>query len=153
MAGYLDLGGFKSRTLMPATEVDALEKAAPGWLLQKLETVSRVDIDPKLRKRYDAPFDVVTCPEAVKAWLEQIVTELAYVRLGVDPNDMQFQSVSRIAERAHLAIAEAANAVDGLYDLPLRDSEKATGITKGAPRGYAEPGPYHWLDVQREALE
>lgn len=152
MAGYLDVVGFTARTVMPSKEVEALEKAAPGWLLQQSESLSRVEIDARLRKRYAAPFDVATCPEAVKVWLTRLLTFNAYLRLGVDPNDQQWSIIHEQATDTQLQIKEAANSVDGLYDLPLRDSEKTTGIVKGAPRGYSEPGPYQWLDAQREEL-
>ncbi len=151
MASYLDLPAFKARTLMPASDVDDLETIAAGWVLLQLEQCSRW-IDSRLRKRYAAPFDVDTCPEIVKSWLTRLVTLRAYLRRGVDATDAQFDLIRADAESAAEEIKEAANAVDGLFDLPLKDSDKATGVTLGAPFGYAEASPYEWVDVQREAV-
>lgn len=151
MTAYLDLNAFKARTIMPSTDVDDLESIANGWVLAQLEQASRW-IDSRLRKRYDAPFEVATCPEIVKSWLTRLVTLRAYLRRGVDATDAQFDLIRADAASAAEEIKEAADAVDGLFDLPLKDSDKATGITLGAPFGYAEAGPYEWLDVQREAV-
>jgi hypothetical protein len=151
MTAYLNLGEFKARTLMPSTDVDDLETIAAGWVLAQLEQCSRW-IDSRLRKRYDAPFDVATCPEIVKSWLTRLVTLRAYLRRGVDATDAQFDLIRADAESAATEIKEAADAVDGLFDLPLKDSDKATGITLGAPFGYSEPDFYSWLDVQAEAV-
>lgn len=151
MAAYLNLADFKARTLMPATDVDDLETIAAGWVLLQLEQVSRW-IDSRLRKRYDAPFDVGTCPEIIKSWLTRLVTLRAYLRRGVDATDGQLDLIRADAQTALDEIKEAADAVDGLFDLPLKDSDKATGVVLGAPFGYSEPDPYTWLDVQREAV-
>lgn len=136
---------------MPSEYVDAIEAIASGWTLSQLEQGSRW-IDSRLRKRYDAPFDVATCPEIIKSWLTRLVTLRCFVRRGVDPTDPQFELYRADAEAALEEIKEAANAVEGLFDLPLKDSEKTTGIVHGAPFGYAEAGPYDWLDVQYEAV-
>lgn len=151
MAAYLNLAEFKARTLMPASDVDDLESIAAGWVLLQLEQCSRW-IDSRLRKRYDAPFDIGTCPEIVKSWLTRLVTLRAYLRRGVDATDAQFDLIRGDAESAAAEIKEAADAVDGLFDLPLKDSEKTTGVTQGAPFGYSEPDHYTWLDVQRDAV-
>lgn len=151
MTAYLDLDAFKARTIMPATDVTDLESIAAGWVLMQLEQVSRW-IDARLRKRYAAPFDVATCPEIVKSWLTRLVTLRAYLRRGVDATDQQFELIRADAATALDEIKEAANAVDGLFDLPLKDSNPETGITLGAPFGYSEPDVYTWVDVQAEAV-
>jgi hypothetical protein len=147
MAAYLDRTAFKARTIMPAPDVDDLESIAPGWVDMQLEQVSRW-IDSRLRKRYAAPFDVATCPEAVKSWLTRLVTLRAYLRRGVDATDAQFDLIKGDAEAAALEIKEAAEAAEGLFDLPLKDSEKTTGITQGGPFVYSEATPYDFIDVQ-----
>lgn len=151
MTAYLTKDEFKARTLMPPEYVDALELVQAGWVLAQLEQYSRW-IDSRLRKRYAAPFDVATCPEIVKSWLTRIVTVRCFLRRGIDPTDPQFETVRQDALDATVEIKEAADCVEGLFDLPLKDSEKTTGITQGAPLGYAEAGPYEWVDAQREAI-
>jgi phage gp36-like protein len=151
MTAYLDRSAFKARSIMPATDVDDLESIAAGWVDMQLEQVSRW-IDSRLRKRYDAPFDVATCPEIVKSWLTRLVTLRAYLRRGVDATDAQFEMIKADAEAAAVEIKEAADSADGLFDLPLKDSSKATGVSQGGPFVYSEASPYDFIDVQREAV-
>jgi phage gp36-like protein len=147
MAAYLDRNAFKQRTIMPATDVDDLETIASGWVDMQLEQVSRW-IDSRLRQRYDAPFNVATCPEIVKSWLTRLVTLRAYLRRGVDATDGQLDLIKADAEAAAAEIREAADSNEGLFDLPLKDSEKATGVTQGGPFVYSEASPYDFIDVQ-----
>jgi phage gp36-like protein len=148
MPAYLTAAEFKLLTPMPASDVDALESAAPGWLAAQLEQ-SSADIDARLRKRYAVPFGS-PAPHAVRGWLARIVTRRAYLRRGVDPTDPQFAEIVKDAEQAVLEIAEAANGETGLFDLPLRADTTATGITKGGPLGYSEQSPYVAFDRQGE---
>lgn len=147
---YLSVADFRIRTVMPAEYVDRLEEIAPGFVAAQLESASRLDIDAQLRKRYAAPFDEASAPEAVKTWLARLVTVPCWDRRGVDPRDQGFERAEQEAERARKQIAEAADSVDGLYDLPLRDGDpsKESGISKGGPRSYTEASPYAWTDEQ-----
>ena len=147
MAAYLTLDEFKLRTTMPPEYVTAIENIQPGWTLAQLEQASRW-IDSRLRKRYAAPF--TTAPESVKSWLTRLVTVRCFVRRGVDPTDQQFDQVREDATKAEQEIREAADGNVGLFDLPLLDSEKTTGISLGGPMVYSESSPYVWTDVQRE---
>lgn len=51
MFPYLDLNGFKLRTVMPGGDVEALETRYPGWILQCLFSWSS-RLNSQLRKRY-----------------------------------------------------------------------------------------------------
>lgn len=146
MAGYLTLAQFKARTVMPPARVDQLEVDRPGYIDQQLEDWSRW-LDAPLRKRYDAPFDS-PYPKAVQAWLARLVTLFAYMGLGFDPTDAQGSLYEKDHDAAKAEILEAASAIDNPWDLPLKDSEKATGISKGATRGYSESSPYVAFDQQ-----
>lgn len=143
---YLTLDGFTLRSMMPPEDITALELQAPGWILAQLESVSRLDVDARLRKRYAAPFSA-PYPEAITTWLARIVTERCYVRRGVDPQDKMFGAIRDDAATARAEIKEAADSSAGLFDLPLRDSEKTTGIV-GGPRSYSEASPYVFSDIQ-----
>jgi hypothetical protein len=145
MAAYLDIAGFKSLSIMSSAEVDELEAIAPGWLTAKLAARSRW-IEARLRKRY-GPFSE-PYPEAIQDWLARIVTLAAYLRRGVDPTDAQFAEIKADAEKAEEEIAEAAEAQDGLFDLPLRADSNASGIAKGAPYVYSERSPTLWTHIQ-----
>lgn len=146
MAPYLDLPGFRAETLMPGSDVDTLETLHPGWIAGQLDSWSR-KIDSRLRKRYAVPF-AAPIPATVKSWLAQIVTLRAYLKRGVDPKDEQFTVIKEDADEALDEIKEAADAVDGLYDLPLLDTGDASAISKGGPRSYSEAGPYVGFDAQ-----
>lgn len=150
MPAYLDLAGFKARTIMPSAEVDRLETAEPGWLLEKLTTVSS-EIDDQLKKRYDAPFSL-PYPKTVQSWLERIVTPDAYFKRGINASDAQYEEIKARAKDARLAVAEAADSNTGLYDLPLRQDSATTGIARGGPYAYSEASPYTFTDVQAEAV-
>lgn len=144
--GYLDLPGFRAETLMPGSDVDALDVRHPGWIAGQLESWSR-QIDARLRKRYAVPF-VAPYPIAVQGWLARIVTLRCYLKRGVDPNDAQFEVIKEDADNAVAEIKEAADAETGLYDLPLIEGSSASGISKGGPRSYSEASPYVGFDVQ-----
>lgn len=51
MFPYLDLGGFRVRTIMPTDFVDEIESFSKGWLAQNIGTWSEW-IDSRLRERY-----------------------------------------------------------------------------------------------------
>lgn len=137
---------FRLLTVMPASDVDALEAVAPGWIASQLEYWT-AQIYARLRKRYAVPF-VAPFPIAAKGWLARIVTVRCYLRRGVDPNDLQFDEIKKDAEAATAEIKEAADSNTGLFDLPLREDTTATGATLGGPFGYAEQSPYVFMDRQ-----
>lgn len=148
--GYLTLDEFKTRSTMPSENVDRIETASAGFTLAQIESVSRLDIDSRLRKRYAAPFSD-PYPEAVKTWCARIVTMLCWERLGYDPTDESMDRAVKAHDAAKAEIKEAADSTDGLFDLPLRADTTATGISKGGPLGYSEQSPYVWFDVQVDA--
>lgn len=146
MATYLTVDGFKLLSVMPSGFVDEIEAGSPGWTLQQLTLVS-AHIDARLSKRYDAPFNV-PAPICVQGWLAKIVTEAAYRKRGYDPTDAQGKEYVADRDTALAEIKEAADAVDGLFDLPLRADTNASGISKGGPRAYSEQSPYVFTDQQ-----
>jgi hypothetical protein len=148
---YLDFAGFRDRTLMPAEDVDELEGRYPGWIATQLSEGS-VRIDARLRKRYAAPF-AQPYPEIVLSWLTRLVTFRAYLKRGVNPSDEQIADIRKDAEDAAGEIREAADAKEGLFDLPLRDAADASAISKGGCQVYAEASPWTWADRQREQME
>jgi len=146
VTAYLTLAEFKARSLMPQSDVEALETAASGWVDGQLEYYSRA-IDARLRKRYSAPF-AAPVPEAVREWLTRIVTVRCFLRRGVDPADPQFAAIADDATEARAEIKEAADSVEGLFDLPILDTADASGVSKGGPLSYTEASPYVWTDKQ-----
>lgn len=145
---YLDLAGFKALSMMPESDVDALEALYAGWIDRQLLVWSR-KIDSRLGKQYATPF-VSPFPEVVTEWLAQIVTVRAFLRRGVDPTDAQFAAIKADADEAVADIKEAADSVNGLFELPLTSATSAQGMTRGGPRGYSEASPYVGFDIQAD---
>lgn len=149
-AAYLTLSQWRARTLMPSSDVDALDALYPGWVDQGLLAWSR-KLDARLAKRYATPF-AAPVSEVVLEWLTALFTVRAYLKRGVNPDDAQFAVVKGDADTALAEIKEAADAEAGLYDLPLRqDAPDSTGIARGGPYGYSEASPYVWTDLQLDA--
>jgi hypothetical protein len=140
---------FRTRTIMPATDVDRVWGANPGFLEATIAG-ELADIHDRLRKRYRVPFS--PRPDIVKRWLASKVTPLAYLKLGTQPNDPTMAVVEKQRETADTQIKEAADAHEGLYDLPLLDTADTSAVVKGGPFAYSEASPYDWLDEQAEAV-
>lgn len=148
---YLDLPGLKGLTIAPAVYVDEIELIEPGWVANQLAFWSSW-IDARLAKRYQTPFPT-PYPIAVTGWLSRLVTQQLYLKRGVDPTDRQASVIQEQDKEARAEIQEAADAVDGRFELPLRQGDPTDGVSKGFPLGYAEPTAYDWTDAQRLAAE
>lgn len=147
---YLDVAGFKTRSIMPSGDVDAVESDTSGYTLSQLTGWSS-RMNSVLRKRYAVPF-ASPYPEVVLDWLQRLVTPRVYLKRGVNPSDAQFGEVLQDAKDAWAEIKEAADSDTGLYDLPLKEMTESSAITQGGPFSYSEPGPYDWTDVQAQAV-
>lgn len=157
MTIYLDFAAFRGLTVVPSSYVDTVEKEHPGWIEIQLEHWARW-IDTRLRKRYATPFaafDALPAEEAtpptVQTWLSQLVTWRLLLKRGIDPNDLQTDTIKEDHDAAKLEVLEAANSDEGWFDLPRRTDENGSAITQGAPRSYSEQSPYVWTDLQVEA--
>lgn len=137
---YLTLAEFRALSVIPAEFISAIESDTPGFTDKQLQYWSSW-IDAQLRKRYDAPF-AAPYPFAVQGWLSHLVTEVCYLKRGYDPSDLQAQRYQKFADDAKAEVAKAADAVNGLFDLPLRTDTSASGIVKGRPFFYSEQSPY-----------
>ncbi len=158
---YLDFNGLKLRTIMPSEDVDAVESSESGWVGLKLIDWSD-EIDARLRKRYAVPFGTegtgadagkrVDVPPTVIRWLVALVNRDLYFKRGASPSGaLDKEAILGMAEKVEAEIKEASDSKDGLFDLPLKASETASGISKGGPKAYIETSPYVWTDVQVEA--
>ena len=145
---YLDLAGFQQLTIAPATYVTEIETLEAGWTLRQL-THWTAWIDSQLRKRYAVPF-ASPYPETAINWLNTIVTALVYLKAGVDTTDAQLQRVLADADTAKAEVLQAADAVNGRWELPLRADQTASGVSKGGPLAYGEASPYVWTTLQRD---
>lgn len=153
---YLDRQAFKARTVAPVHLVDGLhldETNRAPWVtfVESRLVIETSRINAQLRKRYAVPF-AEPVPEIVLGWLAALVTPKIYERRGWDPSDAQAQSILADAELARTELQQAADAADGLFDLPLLQTSTATGISRGGPLGYSEASPYTWIDRQRDEV-
>lgn len=148
---YLPESEFKSRTLMPAGDVDAVTALDAEYLGKRLELRSRW-IDSRLAKRYAAPFDESDPPTVVVMWLVDLVTLDMFLRRGFNPESAQDALIKDMADQALADIKEAADSKDGLFELPLKQSAPAEcGVSKGGPLGQSQASPWTWTDVQVDA--
>ena len=127
---FATLADVKAQTVMPGGDVDQIESEDPGWILARARAIQS-GIDSRLRKRYAAPFDAPV-PGVVLGWLGSLLTLELYLHRGVNPSDQQILTIQAGADRAQAQIKEAADAVAGLYDLPLRADTTATGAVEPA---------------------
>lgn len=163
---YLDRDEFAARTIAPTSLVQGDFIDPTGAFTDPVKIAARVawrafvdatliietsKIDARLRKRYAVPF-AAPFSEIVRGWLTAIVTPILYRRRGWDPSDLQQADIIAEADKALAELKEAADSNEGLFDLPLRQDNAASAITQGGPYGYAEPGPYDWIDVQRDLV-
>lgn len=153
MSTYLTLATFRDMTTMPGVFVDEVETLNPGWLAIQIDLWSRW-VDARLRKRYEAPFNAYDAdpptPITVRGWVCSIVTMHAYLKRGVDPNDLHWPLVEKAHDDAKAEVLEAANSQDGWFELPLRDTEDANAVTKTGPLSYSEASPFVAFDIQSD---
>lgn len=152
MATYLDFQKFRDATSIPESFVDDVEKRKAGWVDNQLELWARW-IDGRLRKRYASPFNAHdaspdSTPTIIQLWLARIVTWRVMVRRGVDPNDLQADTIKEDHDRAIEEIDEAADSEEGRFDIPLRTNEDGSAMRTTSPRGYSEASPYVYTDRQ-----
>lgn len=149
LPAYLDLAGFRSRTIMSVVEVDYVETDSPGWIASRIN-VAISFIHGRLRKRYGAslPFSS-PYPEIILDWITRIVTYETLRKRGLNPQDPVAELYRADAERALAELKEAADSKDGLFDLPSPE-EGDSNVSTGGPLGYSEASPYVWQNIQGE---
>lgn len=140
---------FKALTTLADAQVDELDALYPGWCELQFQ-VHSAWIDGRLRKRYAAPF-VAPYPLILEMWLAALVTLRANLKLGVRQTDEQFQTATDDAKQTREDVQEAADAKDGLFDLPLRANTTEGGISATATIAQVERSPYVAFDGQRLA--
>lgn len=145
--GYLDVTGFALRSVMPAEAVARLEAKSPGWLQTALNDASDA-VNALLAKRYAVPF-TAPYPSVVLRWVAKLVTLEGYAKLGFNPSSAEDKAaIVDQAVDARKEIAEAADAQNGKYELPLRQDTTVNGVVRGAPTSYSEQSPYVGRDRQ-----
>lgn len=147
---YITDEEFMSLTVMPREDVYQLKVTEPSWLAAQILSFSAM-IDGRLSKRYACPF-VSPYPEVVRRWVVRLVTPHALMRRGVNALDQMYQAIQDDATKAWEEVTEAANAKEGLWELPLKETDSTNGITRSSTLAYSERDPYSWTDVQVQAV-
>ena len=141
---YLPLATFLVMTEMAASDVQLVENKAPGFF-EARAALEQARLDARLRKRYAVPFNQNggPVPAVVVGWLVAIITPSIYRKRGVNAaQDDMVKKLEDLADTALAEIKEAADAVEGLFDLPLLDSGTASAISQGEPMGHGYASPY-----------
>jgi hypothetical protein len=146
LPGLMTVAQFRARTTMPQSDVDYIEATEPGFLQTTLDDWTE-EIEARLRKRYSVPFSRTSPPRTALRWLTKLATRDAYHKRGYNPSSASDrEAVESSADKAMEELTEAANAKDGLFDLPTPTD--ASGVTQGNPLAYTESSPYTWTSVQ-----
>lgn len=148
---YLTLAEFRAMARLPAEYIDAVELAASGYtgLQLQLETAY---IDSILAKRYLTPFltnGLPNAPLVVRRWLVDLVTLQVWLKRGLDATQQDAEIYLESARLAKEELQAAANAQDGLYELPLRADNQNLGTAKPRVHSYHETSPFLRARLQR----
>ena len=151
MSAYFDVDYLKAMGSVPAAVLDEFEVANPGRIIKIITAVSRL-IDSHLFKRYATPFSDPV-PEAVKFHGAAIVSHQLRVIIGFDPGSSQDAEIIQARKDAFTWLASAANAREGLVELPLREPDPgkkdASGVARRKARGFSYPDAMAWHLDQR----
>ena len=152
MAGYFDVGYLGMMGSVPAAVLAEFETANPGRLEAMAEAISRV-MDSYLMKRYATPF-AEPVPEVVKFHGTQIMSHQLRVVIGFDPGSVQDEQIVKARDAAFAWLEQAANARDGLVELPLREPAPGkgdvSGVSRRRARAFSYPTAMGWHRGQKD---
>ena len=151
MTAYVDLDYMKAMGSIPSSLLDELEANEPDTFSSMSEAVSRL-VDSKLLKRYATPFEEPV-PESIKLAVAQILSLQIRIRIGFDPGSMQDEQIVKARDDAMTWLEQAANAKDGLVELPLREPDEgqkdATGVARRKSRAFSYRNAMDWHQAQK----
>lgn len=148
----LTVAQFKIASTMPDEDVDELETRYPGFVAKRI-ALREGRMNSRLAKRYQVPFDPASPPDTAYDWIVAQVTLDCYLKRGFNPSAAQDALVEKEATTAAAEILEAADAVDGKWELPLRqDNPGSSAVVKGGPFGSSENNPYAAFDAQADDI-
>ena len=150
MGAYTDIDHVGLVGAVLPAEIARVESAFPSFVAQNAESVSRL-IDSLLVKRYAVPF-VEPVPETVRFHCAQLVAQRIWRRHGDSPtNQAKTDAVNDFAKDALAYFREAADAQNGFVELPRREDQDGSAVTKGGPFVSSQQSPYAWQDDQADA--
>ena len=140
---FKDLPTVKTWCNLTSKQVDEIEREMPGRILTRA-TGAQGEIDGRLRKRaanlpqYPIPFPEPVPPKVLE-WMGWLLTPVLYELSGLQMTDEMQQRIERRSDRAYEQIKEAADAVDGLYDLPFSADSQESMIAEPATLFRSDP--------------
>ena len=144
---YLTVEQFTQRTVAPGAAVSEVEGQYPGWLQIQINSLASL-INARLAKRYAVPFDAGSPPEQILNWLTRLVTVQLYFKRGFDPTDAQSAALIADRDAVYAEIKEAADAQNGLWELPLRADSPQGSAVRSPILFSADPSPFERIDRQ-----
>lgn len=139
MAAYFDSEYLSMMGSVPSSVLAEFESSNPGRLDAMGIAISRL-MDSYLFKRYATPF--ASPPEVLKFHGVQIMSHQLRVIIGFDPGSAQDEQIVKARDAAFAWLEQAANARDGLVELPLREPEAGKGDASGVSRRKARAFSY-----------
>ena len=139
---YVDLEYLKNVGTYEPDSLDDFNERYPGRVDAIIESISRI-FDARLSKRYAVPFEA-PYPEAVKFHIAQIVCHQVRLQRGSNLGSEQDSDLVKAKDDAWAWVREAADAKDGLVELPLREDPAAaqSAVKRSGALGRSDASPY-----------
>lgn len=150
MTAYFDVDYLSTMGSVPAATLADFEEANPGRLAKMIEAISRL-MDSYLFKRYATPF--ANPPEVLKYHGAQILSYQLRITIGFDPGSQQDEQIINARNAAFAWLESAANARDGLVELPLREpapgERDTSGVSRRKARAFSYGAAIDWHRAQK----
>lgn len=151
MAGYFDVDYLKAMGSVPDDVLDEFDAAHPDRIDEMIVAVSRL-IDSYLFKRYATPFS--SPPEVVKLHGTAILSHQLRLKIGFDPGSQQDAQIVQARNDAFTWLQAAADAKEGLVELPIREPDAGkkdvAGVARRKARAFSYPNAMAWHRAQRD---
>jgi hypothetical protein len=150
MPSYLTFAEYKLGTTIKGGLVDlCTQSKVEEWLDRHSSKIRN-----RLTKRYAVDFkDPGPVPGQIKEWLTILVDINVLKFTGGTPEGREDDWAKSDADKVEAELKEAVEAQDGLFELPLRNTDAlgASAVSRGGPLMYTETNPYRWTDIQYDA--
>lgn len=149
---YFDFDYLSTMGSIPGAVLAKFDEDNPGRLTKMIVATSRL-MDSYLFKRYATPFKEPV-PEVVKFHGTQILSHQLRVIIGFDPGSQQDEQIINARNAAFAWLEHAANARDGLVELPKREPEAgkqdAAGVSRRKARAFSYRSAIDWHRSQKD---
>ena len=144
MPTYLALATYKQRTTIDASLVQLCENKGKdvAWWLES----ASAQINTRLAKRYAVDFaSPGPVPDQIIFWLIRLVNIDVWECAGGLPEGREDGWADAARKQVYEEIKEAADAENGLYELPLKNTDTlgSSAVNKGAPFVHEDATVHH----------